>query len=251
VVVKAPAVTAKNYTIKSGDSLWSISKAFNVSVDSIKAENKIKNDGIIPGQRLIIPQASGTKPAAPAQPAAPAPAAKADVPIATPPAATAPTTAISYLVKAGDSLWVIAKTFNVSVESIKTANNLSGDTIFSGQSLLIPQSASGGITYRVKPGDKLWDIARTYAVSIESIKAANNLNSDYLLADQEIIIPTTNVFTGNLKRNLNWMIEVQYNLTSPVFHDVSVPYVLHWAPASREQISYYANPANFVNDPNG
>jgi membrane-bound lytic murein transglycosylase D len=67
-----------------------------------------------------------------------------------------------------------------------SANNLSGSTIRSGQSLVIPgtyasakttASSSDVISYRVKKGDTLWDIASRHNVSVASIQKWNNLSS--------------------------------------------------------------------------
>ena len=47
---------------------------------------------------------------------------------------------LTYTVKSGDSLWKISQKFNVSVDSIKQANNLTNDKIFPGQKLVIPKN---------------------------------------------------------------------------------------------------------------
>ena len=44
---------------------------------------------------------------------------------------------VVYYVKAGDSLWSIAKKFNTTVNEIKTLNNLKDDTIYQNQELII------------------------------------------------------------------------------------------------------------------
>ncbi|MGI8386283.1 glycosyl hydrolase family 18 protein [Robertmurraya sp. P23] len=64
-----------------------------------------------------------------------APSAPTD-PIPTPEQVTTET--FSYTVKSGDTLYLIAKTYNTTVETIKTLNNLITDMIYVGQVLLIP-----------------------------------------------------------------------------------------------------------------
>lgn len=53
----APAVVGagKTYTVKSGDSLWSISKSNNTSIEKLKLANKLTSNTIKPGQSLVIP----------------------------------------------------------------------------------------------------------------------------------------------------------------------------------------------------
>ncbi len=51
----------------------------------------------------------------------------------------------SYIVKRGDSLWSIARNFNISVDDLKRINNIQGNTIYPGQVLKIPQK-----TYQAK-----------------------------------------------------------------------------------------------------
>jgi membrane-bound lytic murein transglycosylase D len=83
-------------------------------------------------------------------------------------------------VQPGDTLGNIAAKHGVGVTSLMSANNLSGSTIRSGQSLVIPNStyasakttasSSDVISYRVKKGDTLWDIASRHNVSVASIQ---------------------------------------------------------------------------------
>ncbi|WP_082692744.1 LysM peptidoglycan-binding domain-containing protein [Bacillus sp. FJAT-29814] len=91
-----------------------------------------------------------------------------------------------YKVQAGDSLFGIAKKFNVTVSDIKTVNKLTSDTIYVGQSLNLPYS-----TYTVVAGDTLYQIARKFSTTVDSIRSYNQLSSDVLSIGQKIKIPWT------------------------------------------------------------
>ena len=52
---KSPASVVV-YSVKSGDSLWSIAKKFGTTIDSIKTANDLSDDMIYPMQQLIIPR---------------------------------------------------------------------------------------------------------------------------------------------------------------------------------------------------
>ncbi len=43
------------YVVRSGDSLWSIARTYEVSLDALRRENRLSGDFIVPGQELIIP----------------------------------------------------------------------------------------------------------------------------------------------------------------------------------------------------
>jgi LysM repeat protein len=160
-------------------------------------------------------QSAANLPAVPADnltPAQPTPAAAA-----TPaPASTAKT----YVVKKGDSLWKIAKSQSVSIGDLARANNLTKTTALKvGQKLQVPAKAEPvvaqasavptpagetaapatttaaatpmeGNIYIVKTGDSLWKIARSQNVSVTAIKQANSLSGDSLKIGQKLHIPT-------------------------------------------------------------
>ncbi len=91
-----------------------------------------------------------------------------------------------YVVRQGDTLWLLAQRFNTTVTAIKTLNNLTSDLIRIGQVLLIP----GVITYTVRQGDTLWSLAQRFNTSVDAIKALNNLTSDVIMIGQELLIPS-------------------------------------------------------------
>lgn len=95
-----------------------------------------------------------------------------------------------YVVKSGDSLWLIAKRFNTTVDAIKALNNLTSDVIYVGQILKIPsQTSTPTFSYTVRSGDTLWLLARRFGTTIDEIKALNNLTSDTLNIGQVLLIP--------------------------------------------------------------
>lgn len=146
------------YTVKKGDSLWLIANKYGTTVDDLKNANNLKSNSLSIGQTLIIPEKKEG------------------------------TSNISYVVKKGDSLWLIANKYDTTVEKIKSTNNLKGNTLSIGQVLVIP-SSSEFITYTVKKGDSLWLIANKYNTTVDNIKKLNNLSSNNLQINQKLILP--------------------------------------------------------------
>lgn len=111
-LLKLPAspVSGTKYTVKAGDTLYSIAKRYNVTVSAVAKANNITNYNLIRvGQVLIIPS-------------------KAPAPSAT------------YTVKAGDTLYSIARSYNTTVAKIAAANKITNvNAIRVGQVLVIPK----------------------------------------------------------------------------------------------------------------
>ncbi|MGG3496619.1 LysM peptidoglycan-binding domain-containing protein [Peribacillus simplex] len=97
---------------------------------------------------------------------------------------TIPVHAEDVKVKDGDTLWGISQTYKVSIEDIKSWNDLSSDMIYAGGTLHISQEEH----YKVKSGDTLSEIADKYDVAVNDIKSWNGLNSDTIHPDQELVI---------------------------------------------------------------
>lgn len=122
----------------------------------------------------------------------PAPQARAPLPAPKKPANKTVT------VRSGDTLSKFSREYDVSVEDIKTANDLTSTRLSIGQELVIP-GAGGAIasantgpsaTYVVERGDSISKIAREQNVSQEKLIAANDLKRPYRLSlGQKLTIP--------------------------------------------------------------
>lgn len=152
----------KYYIVKKGDSLYSIARRNNMTVDELKSLNNLTSNILSIGQRLIISSSSSV-----------------------------PNNV--YIVKKGDTLWSIANNFNVSVNDLKSANNKSNNSLSIGEQLIIPGKSNGEnvstMIYTVKSGDNLYSIARRYNVTVNEIKTLNNLTSNLLSIGQKLSIP--------------------------------------------------------------
>ena len=152
-----------NYTVKVGDTLYSISKKFNVSVEQLMKDNALSNTNLTVGMNLkirkneseiLVEECFGEKYEG-----------------------TFPSSTINYIVKAGDSLYSISKKYNTSVSELLNINNLNNSNLKIGQVLKIP---STDILYQVVKGDTLFSIAKKYNTTVDSIKNKNNLSSNSL-----------------------------------------------------------------------
>lgn len=157
--------TNKTYTVKSGDTLYSIARTYGVTVSALAAANNITNYSLIyVGQVLIIPTTT----------------------------VTPPTTTVKYTVKSGDTLYKIATMYNTTVAKIAAANNIANvNSIYVGQVLVIPGTTvtppTTTVKYTVKSGDTLYKIATMYNTTVAKIAAANNITNVSLISVGQVL----------------------------------------------------------------
>ena len=91
-----------------------------------------------------------------------------------------------YVVRKGDTLSSIAQMFNVTVNTIRWANDLKGNIISEGQTLTILPIP--GVRHTVKKGDTVRSIAKTYKASVSDILAYNNIGETTKLNVGDVVI---------------------------------------------------------------
>lgn len=128
-VVSTKKVKGSKYTVVRGDTLGGIGNKFDVSVKQLKNANNLRSNNIRVGMKLVVP--GYTKVAS-------APAKKVQK--------KTQTINSKYVVKKGDTLGLIAQNHGLSVSTIKSANNIKGNNIRSGQIIVLPGAK---MNYRV------------------------------------------------------------------------------------------------------
>lgn len=186
-----PVSGSNYYVVKKGDSLWSIAREYGLSVAELKALNNLSSNTLHIGDTLLVSSVNSTD------------------------------DNISdeyYTVKSGDTLWGIARKYNMSVNDLKSLNNLSSNNLSIGQKLIVSKASSND--YTVVSGDTLWGIARKFNVSVDDLKSLNNLTSNSLSIGMVLKIPPysnkkneeTNVYVVKSGDSL-WSIARKFNST--------------------------------------
>lgn len=98
-----------------------------------------------------------------------------------------------YTVKFGDTLYSIAKNYNITPNDIIEYNNLPTTVLTVNQTLKIPTTQINPNTYIVKAGDTLYSIAQSFNTTVTNIKDLNNLYNNNLTIGQELIIPRNDI----------------------------------------------------------
>lgn len=155
------------HVVKPGQTLYAISKAYNISQKEIAIENPGAISGIQIGQSLKIPVEPSLRDE-----------------VDTSEVLEQGEAVKVHIVAKGETLYGIARTYGVSEEMLKQANRgLTARNLKNGQRLIIPVSEQaeqdpgfneeGIIYHKVKRRETLYSIAGYYQVSVEDIRAAN------------------------------------------------------------------------------
>jgi membrane-bound lytic murein transglycosylase D len=187
-LMKKAASPLDQYIVKKGDSLGKIAKRNRMTVGDIRKLNNLKNDNIIPGQKLILNKSYSNGNSENGNENVSSTPKNSAVPDSTKTAVSenTPSGGSDYhIVKKGEYLAKIAAQYNISVEELRAVNNLNSDDIRPDQKLIIK---AGVFTYKVKKGDNLNKIAEKFGTTAQKIMADNNLNTDGLAVGQKLDI---------------------------------------------------------------
>jgi LysM repeat protein len=118
--------------VRPGDSLERIAQDHQVSVQQLRLWNNLKGSRIYAGQQLtIVSDAKRVR-------------IVSEIPATASAQTSAPGGQTVYVVKKGDTLWDIARAYDVKPEDLQAWNDLSGKRIYAGQELVILVGVSGG-----------------------------------------------------------------------------------------------------------
>ena len=120
-----PSTNAKMYYVHSGDSLYRIAHNHGISLTTLLEWNHLSVDSIIhPGQGLIVSDGSSSS----SEEAAPTAEVSEE---------TSSSSATTYTVQPGDGLWRIAKNHGLTLDELKSMNQLTSNIIQPGQVLIV------------------------------------------------------------------------------------------------------------------
>ncbi|MBW7844420.1 MAG: LysM peptidoglycan-binding domain-containing protein [Bacteroidia bacterium] len=166
------------HVVQKGETLFSISKRYNVTIEGIMELNSLKSEDIYEGLKLIInpnqaPLNQNEEAVIPGY----------------------------HIVKQGETLYSIAQKYKTTVNDLRALNELDHDTLKVGEELIIvplngekfasPNQSnkdSNPIYHEVQEGDTLYSIARKYDVLAEDIRKLNNLLSNSISVGQKLRI---------------------------------------------------------------
>jgi LysM repeat protein len=173
------------YLVKKGDTLYSIAKKYEVSLEEIKKINNLQDNNISIGQILKIPTNKELNFSQPLKPSENLPSQE--------------NKQISYhKVAKGETLYSISKKYEIPIQELKKLNNLKTTKLRVGQKIKIYQNLEKiakkpeekeFILYEVKEGDTLYTISLKHNVSIELIKDLNGIKDNVIFVGQKLKIP--------------------------------------------------------------
>ncbi|MGG1246681.1 LysM peptidoglycan-binding domain-containing protein [Bacillus spizizenii] len=154
--------SSSTYTVKSGDSLWKISKKYGMTVSELKKLNGLKSDLLRIGQVLKLKGSASSSSSSSSS--------------------VSTSSSSTYKVKRGDSLSKIAKQYGTTVSKLKSLNGLKSDVIYVNQVLKVKGSST---STNSKPAS-----SSSSASSSSKSSSTTSLNVNKLVSDAKALIGT-------------------------------------------------------------
>ena len=162
-----------HYSVQPGDTLSELAEQFGTKSNTLREINQLKGSRIFQRQVLLVPKSARSRSQLKTS--------------------TNDSIRDIYIVRRGDSLGKIALIKDVPIAEIKRLNNLRSNVIKTGEQLIIAETFSGeNITYQVRTGDSLSEIASRFKVKVTDIRSWNNIDGDVIRPGQELLIRPNN-----------------------------------------------------------
>jgi membrane-bound lytic murein transglycosylase D len=194
--------SARSHFVQRGETLYSISRKYNISVEDLRRWNSLNASADLQlNQRLVINSSAVTSTtAAPRRTTTYDTDNTSDNDTYTSPVTT--NSAEYHTVSAGETLYRISKNYGITVDQIRSLNSLSDNTISVGQRLKVgdrnarspsynqPSSSSSASSYyhTVAAGETLYRISVNNEVSVDQLRAWNNLSDNNISIGQRLLI---------------------------------------------------------------
>ena len=201
------------HDVVKGETLYSLARRYGVTVDEIKGANEVLAEGLKAGQRIKIP---------------------AKVEEKAPQSVATPKVRVHKVMK-GETLYSLAKAYDVSTAAIVHYNPLVAGGLKAGQVLKIP---AVGVTqpkmsqhkinrlfdeHEVKQGETVYSISRMYAVPVATLLEDNaSLDPTHLAIGQKVLIRKADKGDGNERQTME-----QLNEYTEALNSVSNDYKYH------------------------
>ncbi|MER2457151.1 peptidoglycan endopeptidase LytE [Bacillus subtilis] len=152
------SISSSTYKVKSGDSLWKISKKYGMTINELKKLNGLKSDLLRVGQVLKLKGSTSSSSSSSSK--------------------VSSSSTSTYKVKSGDSLSKIASKYGTTVSKLKSLNGLKSDVIYVNQVLKV----KGTSTSSSKPASS--------SSSSSSKTSSTSLNVSKLVSDAKALVGT-------------------------------------------------------------
>lgn len=220
-----PSTQIAFHYVRRGETLGRIASKYGMSVSEVQRENNLRGSRIYPGQKLKIQKTVNSN---------------IDV-------ASSKTLSNSvHKVRRGESLFQIAKKYDLSVDQVKSMNNLSSDYIYVGQNLKVvsngslPSAQQDFTKHTVRRGETLGQIAENYGVKTQDIRNWNKIKGSRIYPGQKLLVNSnTNYTQSSTPTNVDYHTIRKGETLSSIAdrYDVSVGQLKSWNNISGTRIT--------------
>ena len=198
------------YTVKAGDSVWSVSNKYGITMAQLIQWNNIQNNFIYPGQQLTVSNSGSTN----------STSGNTGSSTNTNNSSSVNTGSSSsqgtYTVKAGASVWSVANKNGITMNQLIEWNNIKNNFIYPGQQLIVKggtsantntgsttsaakpntpntsattsTSSTGNTMYTVKAGESVWSVANKHHITMDQLIEWNNIKNNFIYPGQQVIV---------------------------------------------------------------